>query len=79
MTKRKGIPRDNLFRKTEISLQSENSQNNQVEKESITRQTYYIPIDLHKRLKIIAIDRNINLSDLVIEGVKFVVEKYETK
>lgn len=40
------------------------------------RQTYYIPRDLHKRLKMIALQRDVNVSDLAVEAIEIIVEKY---
>ena len=40
------------------------------------RQTYYVPEDIHSRIKILAIRRKVNVSDLAVEGLQVVLEKY---
>jgi hypothetical protein len=40
------------------------------------RQTYYIPDELHKRLKMVALQRDVNVSDLAVEAIEYIVEKY---
>ena len=41
------------------------------------RQTYYVPEVLHRQLKILAIQRKRNVSDLVVEGIEHVLREYE--
>ena len=41
------------------------------------RQTYYVPEAMHRRLKILAIQSKRNVSDLVVEGIEYVLKKYE--
>ena len=41
------------------------------------RQTYYVPEGLHRQLKILAIERKRNVSDLVVEGIEHVLREYE--
>ena len=42
----------------------------------LPRQTYYVPAELHKQLRLIALERENNVSDLVVEGIIYVVKKY---
>jgi len=44
-----------------------------------TRQTYYVPKAKHKALKRIALEREINVSDLVIEGIDHILTEYRDK
>ena len=85
MAKRKGIPADTLFRKTEAQDEpadeniSQSKQRDTKEKAKTTatpRQTYYVPEELHTRLKILAIQRKVNVSDLVVEGIEQVLKGY---
>jgi len=46
--------------------------------ESRTRQTYYVPEDLHRRLKVAAITRGVKVSDLVVEGIREVLKRFES-
>lgn len=43
---------------------------------ALPRQTYYVPEDIHSRLKILAVRRKVNVSDLAVEGLQVVLEKY---
>jgi len=43
------------------------------------RQTYYVPKDKHKALKRVALEQEVNISDLVIEGIDHVLSKYRDK
>ena len=43
---------------------------------TLPRQTYYVPEDIHSRIKILAIRRKVNISDLAVEGLQVVLEKY---
>ena len=45
--------------------------------ESQTRQTYYVPADLHRRLKLVAIQTDMKVSDLVVEGIREVLKRHE--
>ena len=50
-----------------------------VEKQKTTelpRQTYYVPADLHKQLRLLALEQEMNVSDLVVEGIGWVLGKY---
>ena len=42
--------------------------------ESRTRQTYYVPEELHRELKVAAITRGVKVSDLVCEGIQRVLK-----
>lgn len=42
----------------------------------IPRQTYYVPSELHKQLRMLALQEERNVSDLVVEGVEWVLGKY---
>ena len=42
-----------------------------------TRQTYYVPADLHRRLKLVAIQTDMKVSDLVVEGIREVLKRHE--
>ncbi len=41
------------------------------------RQTYYIPAEMHKQLRLLALEQGKNVSDLVVEGIEWVLGKYE--
>jgi hypothetical protein len=45
--------------------------------ESRTRQTYYVPEDLHRELKVAAITRGMKVSDLVCEGIREVLKRHK--
>jgi len=45
----------------------------------LPRQTYYVPAELHKQLRLLALEQEINVSDLVVEGIVWVVAKYGSK
>ena len=106
MAKKKGMPADNLYRKTDQSKkdksqaqQDAKSQSQLVNKSrrslkpspakrevepkekikttAIQRQTYYVPEDLHRQLKILAIQKGLNVSELAVEGIEHVLKKYE--
>ena len=73
----KGMPKDTLFKTTAKKSPKQKvikSASKQVP--ATTRQTYYVPLDLHKRMKILSIQRNVNLSELMVEGVENVLKKY---
>jgi len=42
----------------------------------LPRQTYYVPAELHKQLRLLALEQERNVSDLVVEGIGMVLEKY---
>lgn len=39
--------------------------------------TVQIPDELHRRLKIASAERNVSLSNLIKEGIEFILHKYE--
>lgn len=43
--------------------------------ESRTRQTYYVPEELHRELKVAAITQGVKVSDLVVEGIREVLKR----
>lgn len=43
------------------------------------RRTYYVKEELHKRLKLLAVEKDVNVSDLVVEGIEHVLKKYKKK
>lgn len=86
---KKGLPTDSIFRRTDrpVRQQENKSLGKQHDNEpemaaapvntgTLPRQTYYVPEDIHSRLKILAIRRKVNVSDLAVEGLKVVLEKY---
>ena len=86
---KKGLPTDSIFRRTDRpaerqsikspSKQRDNMQGAMVVAENtgaLPRQTYYVPEDIHSRIKILAIRRKVNVSDLAVEGLQVVLEKY---
>lgn len=42
----------------------------------LPRQTYYVPAELHKQLRLLALQEEMNVSDLVVEGIGWVLGKY---
>lgn len=40
------------------------------------RQTYYVPAEMHKQLRMLALEQERNVSDLVVEGIEWVLGKY---
>ncbi len=42
----------------------------------LPRQTYYVPAELHKQLRLLALEEERNVSDLVVEGIGWVLGKY---
>lgn len=54
--------------------QDDKSQSKQDDKE---RQTYYIPREKHRRLKMIALQNDINVSALAEEGIDHILKKYK--
>ena len=84
---RKGLPRDRAVRPAaKVGGQQENrSPSKQGDEEGVMdaadlfklpRQTYYVPEDVHRRLKILAVRRKVNVSDLAVEGINEVLRKY---
>lgn len=86
---KKGLPTDSIFRRTDqpaerqatksLSKQRDNGQEAMAVAENtgtLPRQTYYVPEDVHSRLKILAVRRKVNVSDLAVEGLQVVLEKY---
>ena len=49
------------------------------ESQQQTRQTYYVPEDLHRELKVAAITRGMKVSDLVCEGIREVLKRHHTR
>ncbi len=41
------------------------------------RHTYFVPPDLHRRLKIHAITHGKNISEMVVEGIQLILRKGE--
>ena len=114
-----GLPRDTLFRRTEVQeeeaqeveettekaapqkkasirpsrkRQVDKSQSKQRDSEilpvdsgaaekqrttEISRQTYYVPSELHKQLRLLALQQERNVSDFVLEGIEWVLKKYD--
>lgn len=86
---KKGLPTDSIFRRTDRpaerqaakspSKQRDNEQGGIAVAEhtgTLPRQTYYVPEEVHSRLKILAVRRKVNVSDLAVEGLQVVLEKY---
>ena len=54
----KGMPKDTLFKTTaKKSLKQKVTKSASKQVPATTRQTYYVPLDLHKRMKILSIQR----------------------
>lgn len=43
----------------------------------VPRQTYYVPSDIHNRLKAIAALNDQDVSELVVEGIQMALRKYQ--
>jgi len=74
-----GLPKeakDGLFQKRERKDdKSQSKQSGKVDKsESVTRQTYYIPKDLHRELKVRAALEDRPISELVVEALRLVLK-----
>ena len=67
-------------KRAEVADQITKKTSKQINKsqEPIERQTYYVPREKHRRLKMLAIQKNVNVSDLAVEGIDYVLEKYES-
>ena len=58
-----------LSRKNEVAKERKNKEEN--------RQSYYIPIELHMRLKIASIRQGRNISELVVAGIELILKQDE--
>ena len=72
----KGLPKDQLFKRTDKPRHVDKSQSKQAIVE-IPRQTYYVPEEIHSQVKHLAIDRKRKVSELVVEGIELMLKKYQ--